>query len=78
MRGIIEMNYTTTAILQAAADRNKGNKDYRAVMIKVPNDVYAKIMKDQATLLSKASDSGDTAKVTMHTVILKALRDLEV
>lgn len=71
------MSNKAEAILRAAIDM-KGGKDHRAVMIKVPNDVYAKIMKDQAALLEQASESGDTSKITMHTVILKALRELEV
>lgn len=67
----------TTSILKAASDKN-GNKDYRAVMIKVPNSLYAKIMQDQATMLKKAAENAETPNITMHTVILRALRELEV
>jgi hypothetical protein len=52
----------------------KGDKSIKSVLINIPNALYAETKHKQARMISEAAENGDTSLVSIHTVVLAALR----
>jgi hypothetical protein len=68
------INKTADSILRKATD----NKGCKAVLIRIPNDLYAETMTKQARMITEAAENGDTSNISINSVVLEALRAFNV
>lgn len=64
------VNSTATAILQRKVEVDK---EHHTLLVKVPLDQWTEIKKKHGRMIEKAASN-----VTMNTLVLEALRQLEV
>jgi hypothetical protein len=55
--------------------RKATDKGCKAVLIRIPNDLYAKTMQKQARMISEAAEKGNTSNISINSVVLEALKD---
>ena len=62
------VNSAATAILQQAIDNKK------AVNVRFPPDLWLKAQKKLSRMIDEAADRGDTSTISIHSVVIEALR----
>jgi hypothetical protein len=74
----VNVNAKSIELLSRKASGNKdGNKDKpvnKAVLIKIPPDLFAKTMKKQSRMICEAADNGQTSNISINSVVCEALK----
>jgi hypothetical protein len=49
------------------------NDNYKTIVVRLPRKLYAQVQKQQGRILDEAADNGITSKVSITTVVMRAL-----
>lgn len=69
----MSVNTTADAIMRNAID-NKEKPTTKAVVVRIDLDLWAKAQKKLARMIDEAAESGNTATISIHSVVIDALK----
>jgi hypothetical protein len=68
------VNTTADSILRNAIG-SKNKPTSKAVVVRFNLDLWAKAQKKLSRMIDEAADSGNTATISIHSVVIEALKD---
>jgi hypothetical protein len=64
----MKINSRADAILRRAVE------DKKSVMVRFPADLWIKAQKKQSRMIDEAAKRGDTSSISIHSVVIEAVR----